>query len=106
MKSVKSNKGFTLVELLAVLVVLALLMVLALPAVLNASTNAQRNAFQQQVRKYVEAAETKYNTASIEGGTPASCYSTLDLMPDLTEYHGCVIIGGDGTTTSASVYGN
>ena len=102
----KNKKGFTLVELLAVLVVLALLMVLALPAVLNSSTNARKVAFQQQVRKYVEAAETKYNTASIEGSIKKKVYLTSELMPDLTEYVGCVILKDNGELDKAYVYGN
>ena len=102
----KSKKGFTLVELLAVLVVLALLMVLALPAVLNSSTNARKVAFQQQVRKYVETAETIYNTASIDGSIKKKVYLTSELMPDLTEYVGCVILKDNGELDKAYVYGN
>ena len=47
----KNNKGFTLVELLAVIVILAIIMIIAIPAVLNTMETARRKAFSEYVDK-------------------------------------------------------
>ena len=46
-----NKKGYTLVELLAVIMVLALLLTIAVPAVLNVTPNAKRRLFIAQVQK-------------------------------------------------------
>ena len=43
------NKGFTLVELLAVIVILAIIMVIAIPSVTNSSGAAKEKTFQTKV---------------------------------------------------------
>ena len=47
----KSSKGFTLVELLAVIVILAIIMIIAIPAVLETLDAARRKAFIEYVNK-------------------------------------------------------
>jgi prepilin-type N-terminal cleavage/methylation domain-containing protein len=47
----KILKGFTLVELLAVIVILAIIMVIAIPAVLNTMESARRKTFAEYVDK-------------------------------------------------------
>ena len=45
MRKMKNNKkGFTLVELLAVIVVLAIIILIAMPSVMSAMDKARRNA--------------------------------------------------------------
>ena len=46
-----NKKGFTLVELLAVIVILAIIMLIAIPAVLNTLTAAKRKSFGEYVDK-------------------------------------------------------
>ena len=54
----KNNKGFTLVELLAVIVVLAIIMVIATTQVNNTIKKSRRDAFIQTVQTIEKAAET------------------------------------------------
>jgi len=56
----KNRKGFTLVELLAVIVVLAVIMIFAVPAVLNAMNNARQGAFIQYANRFLSQAEAQY----------------------------------------------
>ena len=51
----KSNKGFTLIELIAVIVILALLLVIAVPSILNARNKAILGLDKEQKRNIEEA---------------------------------------------------
>jgi type IV pilus assembly protein PilA len=56
----KSNKGFTLVELLAVIVILAIIMIIAIPAVLQTMQSARQKTFKEYVTKVYTAAQNSY----------------------------------------------
>lgn len=66
----KNKKGFTLVELLAVIAILAILMLLVTPNVLNLFKEGQKDAFVTQVQRVWKAAETQYLTDVMAGKTP------------------------------------
>ena len=67
----RRKNGFTLVELLAVIVVLAIIMIIAIPAVLEILSNTRKKTFAMSVNKYVTAAQSQYlsdaNLGSIQG---------------------------------------
>ena len=68
MKDIMRNKkGFTLVELLAVIVVLAIIILIALPAVLSSMEKARKNSFVIETNEFVKAAQTAYSTAVMNG---------------------------------------
>ena len=105
MKTNKNKKGFTLVELLAVIVILALLMILAMPSILKLTENAKYSAFQTALKKMVNTAETTYQSEQLTlEGTRHYTYDVEGLMPGATAYHGCVIMSQDGTGVASSVY--
>ena len=54
------KKGFTLVELLAVIVILAIIALIATPIVLNVINQAQEGADARSIENYAKALETKY----------------------------------------------
>ncbi len=75
-RSLKQNKkGFTLVELLAVIVILAVLIVIAMPSVLKIMENARRSAFETEVKSYLKAAQTQYAT-NLAGNATGGASST------------------------------
>lgn len=51
------KKGFTLVELLAVIAILAILVIIALPNVLSMYNEARKNTFTTEVKEHYRAAE-------------------------------------------------
>jgi prepilin-type N-terminal cleavage/methylation domain-containing protein len=55
----KNEKGFTLVELLAVIVILGILMVIAIPAVSNYINDSRKNVYISTAKEYVKEAEKK-----------------------------------------------
>ena len=54
----KKKNGFTLVELLAVIVILAVIMIIAIPSVLDTVTVSRKKSFSSYARKAVLATET------------------------------------------------
>ena len=62
-----TRKGFTLVELLAVIVILAIIMIIAIPSVLGTMTTARQKSFCEYVTKVYMAAQNKYMSAQTLG---------------------------------------
>lgn len=62
------KKGFTLVELLAVIVILAIIALIATPIVLNVINQAQEGADLRSVEGYAKALETAYYADVMVGG--------------------------------------
>ncbi len=71
----KSQKGFTLVELLAVIAILAILVLIAIPNVLNLYRNARKNTFVSDVQNIMRASEQEYVMDEI-GDKNNTCYDS------------------------------
>ena len=76
----RKNKGFTLVELLAVIVILALIALIATPIILNVINDAKKQAAKDSAYGYMDAVEkyivsSELEDKSIKDGT----YSVEDL---------------------------
>ena len=56
----KKNKGFTLVELLAVIVILAIIMIIAIPAVLNTMETAKKKSMVNFANKLINELSKQY----------------------------------------------
>ena len=118
-----NKKGFTLVELLAVIVVLALLMVVATSSIGGALSNAKKNTLKTEAQKMMTAAyqdmKSSYmlsnNLNNISGtlenaaagkivkyvdGTNYTAYFQISAAGILTEY--CVIDNKNGMSISHS----
>ncbi len=77
----KKNKGFTLVELLAVIVILAIIMIIAIPSVLSTMTTARRKAFIEYIDKVYQTTENKILSKEMFGDK-TSCV-LYDITSDL-----------------------
>ena len=81
------NKGFTLVELLAVIAILAILVIIALPNVMGMFNTAKKNSFLTEVKKILSVAESQWINNSTGTSTNKSfarvanknCQSQLQL---------------------------
>lgn len=62
------NKGFTLVELLAVIAILAILVIVAMPNVLGMFNQAKVNTFTTEVQEYMNSATTKFMIEALKAG--------------------------------------
>ena len=59
------KKGFTLVELLAVIAILAILVIIALPNVMGMFNTAKENSFATEIKTIVQQAEQQWITDSM-----------------------------------------
>ncbi len=80
----KNKKGFTLVELLAVIAILAILVIIALPNVLKLFRSAKQNTFVTEVQNLVRSAENKYLTSSLSSGSNEICFDSKTNKLDMT----------------------
>ena len=73
------KKGFTLVELLAVIAILAILIIIALPNILKMFNEAQMKLFLQEARNINKAAEDSYLSQKMGTTTPTeTIYTYVD----------------------------
>ena len=107
---IKNKKGFTLVELLAVIVVLAIIILVAMPNVMSAMEKARKNAFYSEATEICKIAQNAYNTDILDGkaaGGAEKCYDLETLVSEghmdknTKDYKGKVVITmtGDAATT-------
>ena len=99
-----NKKGFTLVELLAVIVVLAIIMVLTLPTIMNSMNSARQSTFLLYASRMLDTAADKYQSdALLNGGK--SCYTIETLNNgNTTKYHGIVRIEDNGNVMKVQMY--
>lgn len=92
----KNNKGFTLAELLAVIVILAIIIVLLMPAAMDTMERSRQRGFRMFAQKVATAAREKFNVDlmfdQIDGGT-TKCYTLEQLgLDEHGSYRGLVKI--------------
>lgn len=102
--NLKNKKGFTLVELLAVIVVLAIIILIAMPSVMSAMDKARRNALITEATEITKIAATAFADDSMGTGLTSECYSLQALKnggyldKNLKDYSGSVSISIDSNT--------
>ena len=83
------KKGFTLVELLAVIVILAVIALITIPAVMKIIDNSTRNSYRRSIDMYGKAisnAIIEYKTDMVEKGQKTNI--TFDNIESYIEYEG------------------
>ena len=94
-KKIFNDKGFTLVELLAVIVILAIIMLIAIPVVLDTMENAKRKSFIEYVDKILITSQKQVLEENLLGNEVTGCkvyYIKNDLgLSSTGNYDGYVI---------------
>lgn len=105
----KNRKGFTLVELLAVIAILAILVIIALPNVIEMFNNAKKQVFLTEAQTVSSASEKKFLSDSISGKSKnIYCKSKTDEINPLELTGGkkyyYVELGSNGETKKLIVW--
>ena len=99
------NKGFTLVELLAVIAILAILVIIALPNVLKMFNDSKKNSFLTEAKAVYSEVSKKYISESMKGNKLTYVSSEDDTKLDMTgkKLQYCVLLNADGSVKSMKV---
>ena len=99
------NKGFTLVELLAVIAILAILVIIALPNVLKMFNDSKKNSFLTEAKTIYSEVSKKYISESMKGNKLTYISSEDDTKLSMTgkELQYCILLNTDGSVKSMKV---
>ena len=92
------NKGFTLVELLAVIAILAILVIIALPNVLSMFNSAKKDVFLTEAKNIYKEVSKKYITETMKGNKVSNISNNknkLDLESNNLKYN--IKLNNDGS---------
>src|SRR5437588_44565 len=99
--------GFTLIELMVVVLIIAILLAIAIPTFLGSRSKAQDRAAQSNLRNALTAEKTYYTDAQAYTADPAALAS---IEPNLTfgsdPAHGIAVVQPSGSTDVVCVTSN
>ena len=99
------KKGFTLVELLAVIAILAILVIIALPNVLKMFNDSKKNSFLTEAKTIYSEVSKKCISESIKGNKLTYVSSEDNTKLEMTgrDLQYCVLLNDDGSVKSMKV---
>ena len=87
----KKKNGFTLVELLAVIVILAIILVIAVPQIMNTIKDARKGSFESSAKLIASNAETYWLTKQTLGETSITAPACTSIATLGADYGTCTI---------------
>ena len=87
----QKNKGFTLVELLSVIVILAVILVIAVPQIMSVIESARKGSIESTAKLIAEGAEREYTNRKILGKDTNNIECSDVSSMNSNDYGTCVI---------------
>ena len=100
----QKNKGFTLVELLSVIVILAVILVIAVPQIMSVIESARKGSIESTAKLIAEGAEREYTNRKILGKDTNVLCSDVSSM-NSNDYGTCVITFDNAGKATVKVTG-
>jgi type IV pilus assembly protein PilA len=101
------ERGFTLIELMVVVLIIAILIAIAIPTFLGARERAQERSAQSNLRNGLTAAKTIYtDSEDYTAATPGDAGTLEDAAPELTFVNGALPAASDNDTLSVATSAN
>jgi type IV pilus assembly protein PilA len=98
----REESGFTLIELMVVVLIIAILIAIAIPTFLGARQRAQDRAAQSNVRNALTAEKTYYTDAQVYSQQPADLTA---IEPSLNYTNAAASMASSGNIVYIQVYG-
>ena len=90
----KKKKGFTLVELLAVIVILAVILIIAMPKISDVIKNSKESSLETTAKLIASQAEKKYTENQVlDNSSTIKCSDVVKI--NNTDYESCNITFDD-----------
>ena len=100
----KKKKGFTLVELLAVIVILAVILIIAMPKISDVIKNSKESSLETTAKLIASQAEKKYTENQVlDGSSTIKCSDVVKLNEN--DYGPCKITFDDKGNAKVSIVG-
>jgi len=104
----KNKRGFTLVELLAVIVILGIILLVAVPKIMNVISDSKLSSIESTVKLLANQAEIEYKTREAldtldQESDPIECSDISNV--DISDYDTCVIDFDSEGKATVSIYG-